>query len=225
MTFLPPGERIDGTTAECAHLHLLLACFRASPPPMRLPDVTGCPLPDLLGIGIIDKDVFSAGYAIMADRYERLGVRALLPLERVWTGSRSAADPSSVRAWGGFHHPAQGYRHIQMDAAITVYGDLTGRNPVSPQSAALDLDPLLHPRLPALRDVPPLPADRPGRDRPRPVRHQLAPARRAHLLSARRAGGRPDPEPGHRDGGCHRRRGYRHRPPDGRVLRGHQHGP
>ena len=139
MTFLPPGERIDGTTAECAHLHLLLACFRASPPPMRLPEVTGRPLPELLGTGIIDKDVFDAGYAIMAARYERLGIRALLPLERVWTGTRSAAAPGSVRGHGGFHHPAQGYRHIQMDAAVTVYGDLTGRTPVSPQSAALDL--------------------------------------------------------------------------------------
>jgi hypothetical protein len=139
MTFLPPGERVDGTTAECAHLHLLLACFRASPPPMRLPEVTGRPLPDLLGTGIIDKDVFNAGYAIMTARYERLGVHALLPLERVWTGSRSTAAPGSVRAWGGFHHPTQGYRHIQMDAAITVYGDLTGRTPVSPRSAALDL--------------------------------------------------------------------------------------
>jgi hypothetical protein len=37
---MPPGEHLDGTTAECAHLHLLLACFRASPPPMRLPEVT-----------------------------------------------------------------------------------------------------------------------------------------------------------------------------------------
>jgi hypothetical protein len=109
MTFLSPGERIDGTTAECAHLHLLLACFRASPPPMRLPDVTGCSLPDLLAAGIIDKDVFSAGYDIMAGRY------------------------------GGVHHPAQGYRHIQMDATITLFGDLTGQAPVSPQSAALDL--------------------------------------------------------------------------------------
>jgi hypothetical protein len=139
MTFLPPGERIDGSTAECAHLHLLLACFRASPPPMRLPEVSGCPLPDLLGAGIIDKDVFSAGYAVMAARYERIGVRVLLPLERVWAGTRSAAAPGSVRGWGGFHHPAQGYRHIQMDAAVTVFGDLTGRTPVWPQSAALDL--------------------------------------------------------------------------------------
>jgi hypothetical protein len=139
MTFLPPGEHIDGTAAECAHLHLLLACFRASPPPMRLPDVAGRPLPDLLGTGTIDKDVFKAGHAIMAARYEGLGVRALLPLERVWAGTRSAAVPGSARAWGGFHHPCQGYRHVQMDAAVTVFGDLTGRVPVSPQAAALDL--------------------------------------------------------------------------------------
>jgi hypothetical protein len=53
MTLMPPGERLDGTTAECAHLYLLLACFRASPPPMRLPEVTGrqltAPGPAVLG--------------------------------------------------------------------------------------------------------------------------------------------------------------------------------
>ncbi len=54
MTFMPPGEHLDGTTAERAHLYLLLACFRASPPPMRLPEVTGHPLPEVLGSGIID---------------------------------------------------------------------------------------------------------------------------------------------------------------------------
>ena len=89
MTFLLPGERIDGTAAECAHLRLLLACFRASPPPMRLPEVSGRPLPAVLESGVIDRD--------------------------------------------------QGYRHIQMDAAITVYGDLTGTGRGCPQSAAVDL--------------------------------------------------------------------------------------
>jgi len=139
MTFMPPGEHLDGTTPECAHLHLLLACFRASPPPMRLPEVTGHPLPEVLGTGIIDPEVFHTGYAIMAARYEQLGIRALLPLERVWAGTRSAARPGTARSYGGFHHPAQGYRHVQMDAAVTVFGDLTGRTPVSPQAAALDL--------------------------------------------------------------------------------------
>lgn len=139
MTFMPPGEHLDGTTAERAHLNLLLASFRASPPPMRLPEVTGHPLPEVLAAGIIDPDVFHSGYAIMSARYEQLGVRALLPLERVWAGTGSAARPGTARGHGGFHHPAQGYRHVQMDAAVTVFGDLTGHTPVSPQAAALDL--------------------------------------------------------------------------------------
>jgi hypothetical protein len=79
------------------------------------------------------------GYAIMAARYEQLGIHPLLPLERVWAGTGSAARPGTARGHGGFHHPAQGYRHIQMDAAVTVFGDLTGRDPASPQAAALDL--------------------------------------------------------------------------------------
>ena len=139
MTLMPPGEHLDGTTAECAHLHLLLACFRASPPPMRLPEVTGHPLPEILGSGIIDPEVFHTGYTIMAARYEQLGIRSLLTLERVWVGTCSGAGPDTARGHGGFHHPAQGYRHIQMDAAVTVFGDLTGQTPVSPQAAALDL--------------------------------------------------------------------------------------
>jgi hypothetical protein len=139
VIFMPPCEHLDGTTAECAHLHLLLACFRACPPPMRLPEVTGRPLPEVLAAGIIDPDVFRTGYAIMAARYEQLGIRALLPLERVWAGTRSAARPGAARGHGGFHHPAQGYRHIQMDAAVTVLGDLTSQTPASPETAALDL--------------------------------------------------------------------------------------
>jgi hypothetical protein len=139
MTFLLAGERVDGTAVECAHLRLLLASFRASPPPMRLPRITGCPLPTLLESGVIDTDVFRVGHSVISARYEQLGVRSLLPLERVWAGTRSAAPPGSLRACGGFHHPGQGYRHIQMDAVVTVYGDLTGKLPTSPQLAALDL--------------------------------------------------------------------------------------
>jgi hypothetical protein len=36
-------------------------------------------------------------------------------------------------------HPGQGYRHLQMDAAITVYGDLTRQLTASPQAIAVDL--------------------------------------------------------------------------------------
>jgi hypothetical protein len=39
---------------------------------MRLPGVTGHPLSEVLTTGIIDPDVFHAGYAIMAARYEQL---------------------------------------------------------------------------------------------------------------------------------------------------------
>jgi hypothetical protein len=100
---------------------------------------SGRPLPAVLESEAVDRDVFSAGHAITVTRYEGLGARALLPLDRVWTGMRSAAAPGSPRGWGGFHHPAQGYRHIQMDAAITVYGDLTGTWRACPQLAAVDL--------------------------------------------------------------------------------------
>jgi hypothetical protein len=106
---------------------------------MRLPGVTGRPLPEVLGTGIIDPEVFRTGYAVMAARYGQFGIRALLPLERVWAGTCLAAGPGTARSYGGFHHPAQGYRHIQMDAAVTVSGDLTGQTPASPQAAALDL--------------------------------------------------------------------------------------
>jgi len=97
MVFLPPGERIDGTVAECAHLHLLLACFRASPPPMRLPEVAGRPLPDLLSAGTADQGVFRAGYDIMAARYEQ------------GPGGRGAARPFvrlGEEAPNGAHAPA-----------------------------------------------------------------------------------------------------------------------
>ena len=97
MTFMAPGEHLDGTAAERAHLHLLLACFRASPPPMRLPQVTGRPLPEVLAAGIIDPEVFRAGHAIMAARYEQLGIRALLPLERVRVGTCSATSTARPR--------------------------------------------------------------------------------------------------------------------------------
>ena len=139
MTYLLPGERLDGTVAERAHLRRLLVSFRTDPPPMRLPDVSGCPLPELLDSGTIDSQVFWTGYGIMACRYAQLGIRALLPLERVWVGTSSAAVPGTPCAYGGFHHPGQGYRHLQMDAAITVYGDLTRQLTASPQAIAVEL--------------------------------------------------------------------------------------
>lgn len=80
----------------------------ASVTPMRLPGVTRRPLPDVLTAGIVDPDVFHTGYAIMAARYGQLGIRALLPLERVWAGTGSAARPGTARGHGGFHQPRPG---------------------------------------------------------------------------------------------------------------------
>ncbi|MEU9886797.1 hypothetical protein [Sphaerisporangium sp. NPDC051011] len=77
--------------------------------------------------------MFYAGAAALAARYEHLGLTQLLPTDRVWVGVRSNIED----AFGGFHHPDQGYRHLQMGAIITRYGPLDGSTP-SPL-AALDL--------------------------------------------------------------------------------------
>lgn len=103
---------------------------------MRLPEVTGYPLPEILAAGIIDPEVFHTGYAIMAARYEQFGIR-LLPLERVWAGTCSAAGPGTSRGHGGFHYPGQGYRHIQMDAAVTADRTETALLPDHPYARAL----------------------------------------------------------------------------------------
>ncbi|MFB6909160.1 hypothetical protein ACFCWB_33275 [Streptomyces bacillaris] len=47
----------------------------------------------------------------------------------------------SVRpgAFGGFHHPDQGYRHLQMLSVITMYGPMEHTAPERPELALLDL--------------------------------------------------------------------------------------
>lgn len=42
-------------------------------------------------------------------------------------------------AFGGFHHPEQGYRHFQMGAIVTRYGDLADPSAVPAALVALDL--------------------------------------------------------------------------------------
>ncbi|MFD1547035.1 hypothetical protein [Nonomuraea guangzhouensis] len=79
-------------------------------------------------------DVFHAGFGAMATRYEALGLDQLLPIDRVWVGVRSTRDG----AFGGFHHPDQGYRHLQMGAVVTRYGDLY--SPAIPSAGLVALD-------------------------------------------------------------------------------------
>ncbi|MFI7126019.1 hypothetical protein ACIBQ1_10015 [Nonomuraea sp. NPDC050153] len=80
-------------------------------------------------------EVFHVGFSVMAARYEELGLRQLLPIDRVWVGVRS----SRTGCFGGFHHPDQGYRHLQMGAVVTRYGDLSRTATESSALAALDL--------------------------------------------------------------------------------------
>ncbi|MFF1788128.1 hypothetical protein ACFVX9_16935 [Kitasatospora sp. NPDC058243] len=81
------------------------------------------------------REVFRQGAALLADRYRELGLNQLLPIDRVWVGVRSTQPD----AFGGFHHPNQGYRHEQMASVITRYGRLSDPRLTSPELVALDL--------------------------------------------------------------------------------------
>lgn len=80
-------------------------------------------------------DVFYAGASLMTARYEQLGLCRVLPIDRVWVGMRSSRPGD----FGGFHRLDQGYRHEQMTAVVTRYGDLADPDGASSPLAALDL--------------------------------------------------------------------------------------
>ncbi|MGH3898370.1 MAG: hypothetical protein ACRDTA_08960 [Pseudonocardiaceae bacterium] len=138
MTGLAPNEQLSGSPQAQHDLWGRLAALRASPGLDRHhSELSFTMMSDVLRRSppLVDPDVFSAGWAILARRYATLGLRRLLPTERVWVGTSS----SQATAFGGFHYPNQGYRHMQMAAVITAYGDLTGNWTRSPRIAALDL--------------------------------------------------------------------------------------
>ncbi|WP_256640075.1 hypothetical protein [Streptomyces murinus] len=83
----------------------------------------------------IDTTSFHAGVEEAKRRYAGYGLQKMLPLDRVLVGCES----SRAGAFGGFHHPDQGYRHLQMVAVITMYGPMERRNPERPALALLDL--------------------------------------------------------------------------------------
>lgn len=96
------------------------------------------PLPEMLDrweTDGIDTGVFHAGVEIAARRYTGYGLTKMLPLERVLI----ACESSRAGAFGGFHHPDQGYRHLQMASVITKYGPLERGLPEQPALALLDL--------------------------------------------------------------------------------------
>lgn len=83
----------------------------------------------------IDTTPFRVGVALAGHRYAVHGLAKLLPPERVLIGCES----SRPGAFGGFHHPDQGYRHLQMMSVVTMYGPLERLVPEHPASALLDL--------------------------------------------------------------------------------------
>jgi hypothetical protein len=96
------------------------------------------PLPEVLDRWAacgIDITPFRYGVEIARRRYSGYGLVKMLPPDRVLVGCES----STPGAHGGFHHPDQGYRHLQMAALITMYGPLDRRSPEHPALALLDL--------------------------------------------------------------------------------------
>ncbi|MBY8889151.1 hypothetical protein K7472_30540 [Streptomyces sp. PTM05] len=96
------------------------------------------PLPELLSRWAadgIDTTPFRTGAEIAGRRYAAYGLARMLPLDRVLVGY----DSSRADAFGGFHHPGQGYRHLHMVAVITMYGPMERRSPERPALALLDL--------------------------------------------------------------------------------------
>lgn len=83
----------------------------------------------------IDTTPFHAGLESAERRYAGYGLTTMLPLDRVLVGCAS----SRAGAFGGFHHPDQGYRHLQMMAVITMYGPMERPDPERPALALLDL--------------------------------------------------------------------------------------
>lgn len=83
----------------------------------------------------MDTAVFRAAQEAVRERFAELGLTRPLPLSRTLVGAESAR----AGAFGGFHHPDQGYRHLQAVSVITMYGPMEADTPVHPELALLDL--------------------------------------------------------------------------------------
>ncbi|MFJ9522536.1 hypothetical protein ACIRPK_30335 [Kitasatospora sp. NPDC101801] len=135
---LGPNEHLAGDLAERAELAHLLAARRATAAlDQAHPHITFSLLHWVLDTWADEsaREVFRQGAALLADRYRELGLHQLLPIDRVWVGVRSTQPD----AFGGFHHPNQGYRHVQLASVITRYGRLSDPCLASPELVALDL--------------------------------------------------------------------------------------
>ncbi|MEV6987042.1 hypothetical protein AB0M95_38100 [Sphaerisporangium sp. NPDC051017] len=128
---------MDGSAAEQATVYERLASLRATAALDRThPELVVSLLPWVLSLDDSGRlmEIFACGVDLLAGRYAALGLGDVLPTDRVWVGVRSSSG-----GWGGFHYPNQGYRHLQMGAIITRYGDLGSDSATSPDLVALDL--------------------------------------------------------------------------------------
>lgn len=110
----------------------------AAPLTGRHPDHTFRPLPERLdrwAADGVDAASLHAGIEEARRRYSGYGLTRMLPLDRVLVG----CDSTRPGAFGGFHHPDQGYRHFQMVAVITMFGAMERPSPERPSLALLDL--------------------------------------------------------------------------------------
>ncbi|MFH8405599.1 hypothetical protein ACH4FX_12600 [Streptomyces sp. NPDC018019] len=134
---LAPGEHLTGT--DTAPLLQALTRLRtADTLTPEHPDHVFTPLSLLLDqweAQEVNTAPFHNGLALVQARYAALGLRQLLPLDRVLVAVRSVRSG----ARGGFHHPNQGYRHLQMRAVVTAYGDLAAPEPYAGELTLLDL--------------------------------------------------------------------------------------
>ncbi|MGY0464140.1 hypothetical protein ACW14Y_28415 [Kitasatospora sp. cg17-2] len=137
-SYLGPNEHLAGDPAERAELaHLLAARRAATALDQAHPHIAFSLLHWVLDTweDQAAREVFRQGADLLADRYRELGLNQLLPIDRVWVGVRSTRPD----AFGGFHHPNQGYRHVQLASVITRYGLLSDPRLASPELVALDL--------------------------------------------------------------------------------------
>lgn len=134
---LAPNEILVG---DCAAVAEVLAVWRTDPTTLTSahPDHRFRTLAERLDqwkTAGVDTAPFHSGLYFARNRYNALGLRHMLPLDRVLVG----ADSSRPGAWGGFHHANQGYRHLQMTALITMYGPMDRHVPEDPGLAMLDV--------------------------------------------------------------------------------------
>ncbi|MES9805378.1 hypothetical protein [Streptomyces cinereoruber] len=132
---MAPNESVVGARALDA-----LAALRADSSELTAghPDHTFRPAPDRLArwqASGVDTSAFHTGFHVAWNRYAELGLSQVLPLHRMLVG----AESTRPGAFGGFHHPDQGYRHLQMLAVVTMYGPMERGLPEWPELALLDL--------------------------------------------------------------------------------------